>query len=201
MLAAGRSSRMGQMKVLLPWLGDQPILAHILQQVAQVPLDRAPIVVLGHRRDEIEAMVDLSACHTVFNPEYAAGEMLSSLKAGLRALQPETEAALLVLGDQPFFDAAVARRVMDSGARERAAVTAPSYQMRRGHPILLLRRVADAILALPADASPRAAINTFAEETYYVVLDDPDGDLILIDVDTPDAYAAARQRAGLPALA
>jgi molybdenum cofactor cytidylyltransferase len=203
-LAAGLSSRMGRQKALLPWVGDRPLIAHLAHELAVAfPHPDARWLVVGHNAGAVEA----AACEhhplrVVFNPDYASGEMLGSLQAGLRALPQGTAAVMVVLGDQPFFTADLARRVLDRWQHTGAPVVAPSYARRRGHPILFTRPVIEAVLALPAGAAPRDAINLFAARTAYVELDGlPEGDRILYDVDTPDAYAQARAQAGLPPLA
>jgi molybdenum cofactor cytidylyltransferase len=192
-LAAGMSRRMGQPKVLLPWAGRRTIIDHILEQLILARVDHI-VAVTGHRHADVAARAAAMGVAAVFNPGYAEGEMLSSLKAGLSALPPQTAAALVVLGDQPRLQPRVVSQVMMAYAEGRGAIIAPSYQMRRGHPILIDRRFWPEILALPLDGSLRALLNTYASEIAYVEVDT---DSVLRDVDTPDDYSEERRRAGL----
>jgi molybdenum cofactor cytidylyltransferase len=191
-LAAGMSRRMGQPKVLLPW-GRKTILEQILDQLI---LARVPhiTVVTGHRAGEVVALARRSGVSDVHNPDYATGEMLSSLKAGLAAMPSHIAAALVVLGDQPRIQARVVAQVMTAYAEGAGDIVAPSYNMRRGHPILIDRRYWPEIMALPDGGAPRDVINRYQDHIGYVNVDT---DSVLGDVDTPDEYREERRRAGL----
>jgi molybdenum cofactor cytidylyltransferase len=192
-LAAGLSSRMGQPKVLMPWSGNRTILETILDQLllARVPQVR---VVTGHRAGEVKLLATRSGVETVHNAEYKTGEMLSSLKAGLASMPSHVGAALVVLGDQPRMQARVVSQVLTAYAEGAGDIVAPSYQMRRGHPILIDRRYWPEIMALPPDGAPRDVINRYQDRIAYVTVDT---DSVLGDVDTPAAYQEERRRAGL----
>lgn len=192
-LAAGMSSRMGEPKMLLEWGDGQTILGHILDQLQSA--DVHPIlVVTGKYTDDVGRIAATKHAITVHNPDYALGEMLSSLKCGLRAMPDAVSAALIVLGDQPTLRALIVREVMRAYRAGKGRIVAPSYQMRRGHPILIDRLYWGEMLALPDDDAPRTVINAHANEIAYVTVED---DAILRDVDTPADYAAERVRAGL----
>lgn len=192
-LAAGMSRRMGQPKVLLPWAGGRTIIEHILDQLILARVDHI-VVVTGHRRADVEERTAALGVPTVFNSDYAEGEMLSSLKTGLSALPPHTAGALVILGDQPRIQPRVISQVMMAYAEGQGGIIAPSYQMRRGHPILIDRRFWPEIMALPSDGSLRTLLNTHSAEIAHVSVDT---DSVLRDVDTPDDYAQERGRAGL----
>lgn len=94
-LAAGRSSRMGQSKILMPWHDGQTIIEQIIKQL-QHALVSEVIVVTGRQSAEVSALVQSRGARTVFNPDYQEGEMLSSLKVGLNALSITSQACLIV---------------------------------------------------------------------------------------------------------
>ncbi len=192
-LAAGLSRRMGQPKVLLPWSDNKTILGHILEQLMLARVQHI-VVVTGHRADEVKAQADCLGVSTVFNPDFAAGEMLSSLKVGLQALPPQVSGALMVLGDQPHIQPRVVTEVMTAYAEGAGHIVAPSYQMRRGHPILIDRRYWNEILALPPDGAPRDVLNRHSDQIAYVTVDT---DSVLRDIDTPEDYRQERRSAGL----
>ena len=97
-LAAGQSKRMGQPKMVLPW-GETTVLGQVIQTFKSAGLEEI-LVITGGDREQVEALVGDSA-RTIFNPNYAEGEMLSSLQVGLAGLKLSVEAALIGLGDQP----------------------------------------------------------------------------------------------------
>lgn len=192
-LAAGMSTRMGQAKVLLPWLNDKPILEHIIDQLRTARVDHI-VVVTGHYADDVRRVAERMGVETVHNPDYAQGEMLSSLQAGLRAMPDNIAAAMSVLGDQPRIESRIVAQVMMAYAEGKGAIIAPSYQMRRGHPILISRRFWPELLALGPGGAPRDVINAYADQTGYVEVDT---DSILRDVDTMQDYQQERRNAGL----
>lgn len=195
-LAAGLSTRMrhetGVPKVLLDWNG-KTIIEHIVGQLRAAEADPV-IVVTGNHADLVRARVEPLGAVAAYNADYARGEMLSSIKTGLRALPEDVTAALIALGDQPRIQADIVRQVISAYREEECVIAAPSYNRRRGHPILIDRQLWDEILALPEDGSLRTVINAHQERIAYVVVED---DAVLHDVDTPADYLEEQQRAGL----
>jgi molybdenum cofactor cytidylyltransferase len=195
-LAAGMSTRMGEPKMLLPWVDDKPIILHIVEQLIRSRLDHI-VVVTGHGSDEIKRLLKPLDVEVVHNKAYRTGEMLSSIKTGLKAMPASSAAAMLVLGDQPRLEPRVIYRVLKRYAEDTRHLVAPSYMRRRGHPIIIGRRYWKEILELPKDGSLRTVLERHNEDILYV---DVDTDSILRDVDTPFEYNQERLRAGLEAL-
>jgi len=185
-LAAGQSKRMGQPKMLLPW-GKTTILGQVIDIFKAAGIEDI-LVVTGGAREEVEALVGNSA-RTVFNPDFAEGEMLSSVQAGLAGLQPETEAVLFGLGDQPQVQERSVRLVVEEHTKSGAALIVPSFQMRRGHPWLVARPHWNEILRMGPPETPRDFLNRHASEIRYVEIIDPG---ILKDLDTPEDYLKSR---------
>ncbi|MDZ4769725.1 MAG: nucleotidyltransferase family protein [Chloroflexota bacterium] len=196
-LAAGLSRRMGEgrAKVLLPWRAGETVIESVVS--ALTPHTHSVVVVCGLWHKAIEAHVTPLGAGTVYNPDYSDGEMLSSFKTGLRAMPDDVNAVLIALGDQPRLSGAIVAAVIGAYADAPGGIVAPSYQMRRGHPLLIARRYWDEFLALPADGAPRNVITRHADAIRYVMCAD---DAILCDIDTPEAYALERAKAGLAPL-
>ncbi len=191
-LAGGLSSRMGQSKVLMPW-DDRPIINVILERLRSARVDDT-VVVTGHNAEKVRAAIAREGVRHAHNPDYEAGDMLSSLQTGLRALHPSITACLVVLGDQPQLETHVITDVLAAYAEGKGTIVAPSYHRRRGHPILIDRMYWPEILDLPAGSAPRDVINAHGDSTAYV---DVDTDSVLRDIDTPDDYQRERRLAGL----
>lgn len=181
-LAAGQSRRMGQNKLFLPYAASTVIETIVAELAACEAIDDI-IVVTGHEADRVAAQLAAYRVRCVFNPQYAQAEMLVSIQTGLRALTEDTPAALIVLGDQPRLRRDIIQRVVD--AAETEALIVPSFEMKRGHPILIPRSMWPPILALPPEASLRDVIRANAEHIHYVTFDD---DRVLRDIDTPEDY-------------
>jgi molybdenum cofactor cytidylyltransferase len=181
-LAAGQSRRMGRNKMLLP-LAASTVLETVVTEVAAVEQVRDLVVVTGHQPDQIAALLSSYPVRCVFNPAYARADMLVSIQVGLRALGTEATAALIVPGDQPRLQRAVIQRVVE--ARQPQTIIIPSYQMKRGHPILIDRALWPEVLALPETATLRDFIRAHEQQIRYVVVET---DSVLKDLDTPEDY-------------
>lgn len=189
--AAGLSSRMGGPipKPLLPW-GQQTVIEQVVRTLLAGGIQAGQVIVVtGHRGQEIEAALAGYPVHCLPNPEFRSREMLSSLQIGLDALPESCPGALLALADQPQIQAGVVQQILQAcEAAGRPGIVVPSYQMRRGHPILLPRRLWPEILALAEGRTLRSVIGRHASEIYYVVVDTPS---VLADLDTPEQYRQA----------
>lgn len=182
-LAAGLSTRMGQVKPLLPW-GKQTVIEHILSVLRDCSVEEI-LVITGHEREAVEQRLAGRPVQAVFNPHYASGEMLSSIQVGLRAASVEAEAALIVLGDQPALERSVVDHIIAAYRSGQKQIVAPSYQMRRGHPLLIGRNYWEEICALSEGQTLRDFLRRVGEAVHHVEVTTPG---VLQDMDTPDDY-------------
>ncbi len=183
-LAAGLSTRMGRPKLLLPY-GERTVVEQVVSVLLASPADEV-LVVTGHEREAVERALAGWPVRAVFNPDYAAGEMLSSVQVGLGAASAESRAALLAVGDMPAVEAGVvAQLVAAYRAAGDACVYIPSYHMRAGHPVLVPRTYWPAILGLPRGASLRSVWQAEGSRIHWVTVDTPS---VLRDMDTPADY-------------
>ena len=182
-LAAGRSQRMGQPKLILPW-GETTVIGRVIEVLASAAIDEI-VVVTGGARIEVEAVLQATSARLVFNPDFANGEMTSTLRVGLRALAKEAEAALIVLGDQPQIELRVVQTVLECYRQGDAPLVVPSYQMRRGHPWIVARSLWNELAQLAPPQTLRDFLNQHKANTQYVTVPNPS---ILQDLDTPQDY-------------
>lgn len=181
-LAAGTSSRLGQPKQLME-LGGRPILQHVLDAASAAGLDEL-VVVLGHRAEDVAAALTLPAnARTVVNPDYATGQA-SSMRTGLTAASPSSEATLLLLGDQPAMRPADIRAVVAAYRSGAGPVVQSSYRGTPGHPVLFDRSVWPDLLAVEGDRGARDVIKAHPD---WVTRVDLDADLPP-DLDTMEDY-------------
>jgi CTP:molybdopterin cytidylyltransferase MocA len=189
-VAAGLSSRMGQFKPLMV-LDDRPLLAHAIGNLQAVGELRPFVVVSGHRGDEVRDLVDDDPwVNVVHNGDYAAGGMLSSVQAGVRAVAGKCDAFLVALGDHPLVRPETVALLLGAAWVTGAGVVKPVYRGRGGHPVLIDSRLADAILGLPPEATLKTFMQSVSGRTAELVVDDPG---VVMDVDTPEDYRAAEQ--------
>lgn len=175
-LAAGRSTRMGTQKLLMPW-GASTVLGSVVQTLQHAGV--AEIVIVTNSATAAQVADD--RIHIALNDQ---GDMLASLQAGLQALKPSAQAALICLGDQPQMEEGSIRSVCAAFQKSGSRLVVPSYRMRRGHPWLAARAVWGEILAMQS-GSMRAFLNDHAAHIEYVELNTP---TILQDIDTPADY-------------
>lgn len=192
-LAGGQSIRMGRPKVLLPWGNDKTIIEHITEQLIRSRIDHIRVIT-GYYADDVKSLIKPLGVKVVHNRSHKTGEMLSSLKAGLRAMPDHVAATLIVLGDQPRIQPKVIYQLLTAYARGEGDLLIPSYQMRRGHPILIGRQYWSEILSLKRNQVLRDVINAHSDKISYVNVST---DSVLRDVDTPEEYRQERLRAGL----
>ena len=184
-LAAGKSSRMGEAKQLLR-LGEGTILERTVENVRRASVDEV-VIVLGASaaaiRKQLPAEV-LGAARVVVNPEYETG-MASSLRAGLGALGSDVDAALIVLGDQPFVRPATLDRMVEEYRRTGAQIVIPTHEGTRGNPVLIGRSLFAEAMVLEGDVGCRAIFAKHPKEIVYVEVDDPG---VLLDIDNREDY-------------
>ncbi len=181
-LAAGQSRRMGQNKLFLPY-GTSTVIDTIITEVSACAQVSDIVVVTGHQSDRVAEHLKSYPVRCVFNPAYAQAEMLVSIQTGLRALPDSITAVLIVLGDQPRLRRDIVQRVIDAADSNNLMI--PSFDMKRGHPILIPRSMWPSILALPPEASLRDVIRANADHIHYILFED---DSVLRDIDTPEDY-------------
>jgi molybdenum cofactor cytidylyltransferase len=187
-LAAGRSTRMGGPNKLLAEIGGRPLVRIVAEQA--LASRAAPVIVVtGHERAKVEAALAGLKLHLVHNPDYAAG-LSTSLKAGLAALPPHVDGAIVCLGDMPQVTAALIDRLAEAFDPERGAlVVVPTIEGKRGNPVVWSRRFFPDLMALEGDVGARHLIATYADVVAEVPVEDA---AALTDVDTPDALLAVK---------
>jgi molybdenum cofactor cytidylyltransferase len=189
-LAAGKSTRMGEAKQLLP-LGESTVLGQTIENVRRSRVDEI-VLVLGSSAEAIRRRLPASLLQDlkiVVNPAYEQG-MASSLRAGLSALDPESAAALIILADQPFVHPETLNQLGSEHRRTRARILIPSYKGVRGNPVLLDRSVFAQVMALEGDVGCRAIFSSHTEHTVKLEVEDEG---ILLDIDSQEDYQRLRE--------
>jgi molybdenum cofactor cytidylyltransferase len=186
-LAAGRSTRMGGPNKLVADLGGRPMVRIVVEEVL-ASRARPVIVVTGHQRERVEAALAGLPVTLVHNPGFADG-LSTSLKAGIAALPPDVDGAIVCLGDMPQIDAKLIDRLIGAFDPERGAlVVVPTIAGKRGNPVVWSHRFFPDLAAIDGDVGARHLIAGYQEAVVEV----PTGNAALVDVDTPDALDALK---------
>ncbi len=187
-LAAGRSTRMGGPNKLLAEIARRP-LVRIAAEAALASRADPVIVVTGHQRAEIERALGAMPVRLVHNPDFAQG-LGTSLKAGIAAVPAQAEAAIVLLGDMPRVDAPLLNRLIAAFDPDRGAlVVVPTFEGKRGNPVLWSRRFFPDLMAIEGDVGARHLIGRYAEAVVEVPVD---GEAAFDDVDTPEALVGIK---------
>ena len=185
-LAAGMSRRLGRPKQLLD-LNGRPLVVHVAERALASTLDRV-LVVTGHERVHVEAALQPLDADLIFNPDYAAGQS-TSLIAGLRALAADTDAVVVLLGDQPLVSTVAISNLVERRRQHGDAIVMTGYGDVRSHPVLFGRELFCELLAIGGDQGAREVIRRHAGDVAVV---DSGEKVPPDDVDTEEAYARLR---------
>jgi molybdenum cofactor cytidylyltransferase len=169
---------MGEVKSLLPF-GKSLLLDLVISNARKSMLSHT-IVVLGYQADRIREKIDFSEVTVVFNPDYRMGQS-SSLKAGLQAVDPDTDGVMFLLGDQPLVDPNTINTLIGEWRKQPAAIIIPVCDGKRGNPVVAHRDIFPMIRKMSGDTGLRQLFQELKESIREVEVADPG---IHMDVDT-----------------
>jgi len=183
-LAAGKSSRLGQPKQLLDLAGE-PLLRHSVRNALSSTLSEV-VLVLGTKSAEIDQAVGYLGQRIVVNPIYNQGQS-TSLKLGLESIGPTADAVLFLLGDQPGVTPEIIDALIAEFEQSCAPIVQARYQNGPGNPVLLARSLFPELTQIEGDEGARSAISRHRSEITFVEFPDRP---IPQDVDTLEDYQA-----------
>jgi molybdenum cofactor cytidylyltransferase len=183
-LSAGESSRMGRPKALLP-IDGETFIERIVSALKRARLGKI-IVVTGHNAEEMRRQIDHLPVEILVNHEYKLGQ-LSSLHVAIRHVlaDQDCDAILVHLVDHPYIDATLVNRMIESFYASGKLIVVPRYQGKRGHPVLLSRKLFSELLDAPIEHGAKAVVNAHGADTLEM---DAADEGVTIDIDTPDEY-------------
>ena len=123
----------------------------------------------------------------VYNPDAARGQS-TSVRAGLDAVPPDTEAVVFILGDQPGIDPNVIDALIATWRESHAPVVAPRYEDGMGNPVLFDRRTFPELAALEGDTGARPVARAYHASGQLLLV--PVAGTSPPDVDTEADFAA-----------
>ena len=181
-LAAGRSSRMGQHKLLLP-LGGRPLVTYAVDAACGSGAYDV-VVVVGHDAGEIAPALAGKRCRIAVNAAYADG-MATSMQAGVRDLPANVAGVLILLADQPLVTSAMVDLMLAAATADSQAIHAATYGGKRGNPVYFPRALFGELLAVSGDEGGRSVVARHVDLLHLVPM--PTAEAAL-DVDTPGEY-------------
>lgn len=187
-LAAGAGSRFGGGKLLAPFAGKTLIEA-TLDGLRNAPVDEI-IIVLGNQSEELRSVCEPYGVRVVENSRWEEG-MSTSVRAGLAATEPETQAVVFLLADQPLVGSEAVVRLVNAFECG-SDVAAATYGGAPRNPVLFSREVWPLVeRELSGDEGARKFIRRHPE----LVVEIPCGDVAdPADVDTVEDLGYIEER-------
>ncbi|MGB2867309.1 MAG: nucleotidyltransferase family protein [Bacteroidota bacterium] len=177
-LAAGSSSRFGTPKQLAPYHGV-PLLRHVVD-AALASNAHSTSVVLGANAEQIEPILERLKIQKVFNPEWPEG-MASSIRAGIKAIPHDSDAALFLLVDQPRVSTKLINEIIEAFSTTGKPMVACEYGGSVGVPALFTRECFPKLITLKGDRGARQILESDPTNVAHVAF--PDG---IFDIDKPE---------------
>ena len=181
-LGAGASNRLGQPKQLLPYRGTT-LLGWVVGQAERAAGLDEVVVVLGRASEEIRERVDFGRAKVIDNPVFGEG-CASSYRAGIGAVDPNCDAIMILLGDQPGIGPEVIDRVAEDWRQSGGQIVLSSYRGRKGHPMLFARPLFDKLVELRGDKAAWKLVDANPGLVRETVFDLPFPD----DIDTREDF-------------
>ena len=185
-LAGGQSRRMGDINKLLAPVDGVPMLLATVRRIIAAGVDEV-IVVTGHEAQRVRDTLTGESVRVVHNPHYDQG-LSTSMNAGLAALGVDVDAALVCLGDMPRVTPRHVHRLLAAfDPIEGRSICVPTFNGKRGNPVLWDRRYFEQMRDVRGDVGARHLIGVHDDSVCEVAMDDAG---VLLDVDSPEALAA-----------
>lgn len=192
LLAAGASTRMGRPKQLLPYQG-RTLLRHAAETAAATGC--APLVlVTGALHEALAAEVADLPFRVVHNPDWQSG-MASSIQAGLVAVAAVRPTAFLImLSDQPLVTPELLRQLLALQRQSQAPIVAAAYGDTLGVPAVFDQSMLPELHRLQGAQGANRLIAKLGAAVGRISFPE-----CLLDVDTPEQYAALLAQKSPPA--
>lgn len=187
-LAAGESRRMGTQKLLLPFAGST-VVARVVDAFLGAAIGRVIVVV---RSGDVRLRSALAGrtVDLVENPD-STGDMLSSLRCGLRVLPERVRTILVSPGDQPSIEPGLIGQLLAAYRASGRDIMVPVHAGRRGHPLVFAGHYRNELLTAHDGVGLRGLLRAHATE---VGTWETDRAAVLEDLDTPAAFLRAQRR-------
>ena len=187
LLAGGRSSRMKGGDKTLETVRGVPLLRHLALECVASFASRTHVIVAPDKPNRIKAVDDLDL--NIIHAHEAHLGMSASLRAGIDASQ-DADAVLILLADMPQITKDHLNALIHAWGRgSTGIIRAASKKGKPGHPVLFSNRYFEALSALSGDKGAKEILHAHAHDVTVIPLE---GDAALIDLDTPEAWAAWR---------
>ena len=182
LLAAGKSERMGQNKLLLPF-GGRTVVQCTLDNLLASRAGEV-IVVLGSKAQEINECIGNRRALVVLNPNFAKG-MSTSLITGLGMVGNQAKFIIVALGDQPLVTPQVYNKLIEAAMGTDKGMVVPTYKGERGNPILISTGYRGDMLKQTGDIGGRELLKAYPDDVLEVPVE---SEGVIINLNTKEEY-------------
>ena len=190
LLAAGESRRMGELNKLALPLAGVPLLRRTVETLLASSLIEV-VVVIGHEADTSRSLLAGLPIKIVENERYRDGQM-TSVYRGMEAVTADCDGVMICLTDQALLEPQDIDALIAAFAhRQRGSVLVPTYEGRRGNPIILAYEHRAAILGGDRNLGCKRLIE---KNPQLVTTVEMANDHVVVDMDSPEDYRAVQLR-------
>jgi molybdenum cofactor cytidylyltransferase len=182
LLAAGKSERMGQNKLLLPFGGRTVIQCTLDSLIAS----RAGevIVVLGSRAQEINTSIGNRRALMTVNTNFAKG-MSTSLITGIDIVRSQARFVMIALADQPLITTSIYNKLIEAALNTQKGIILPTFKGERGNPIVISTAYRADLLKQTGDIGGRELLKIYPDDILEVAVD---SEGVLVNINTKEEY-------------
>ncbi|WML43942.1 nucleotidyltransferase family protein [Neobacillus sp. PS3-40] len=182
LLTAGKSTRMGCLKSLLPWEG-MTLLQHQLCQLGLSKVDQL-VAVLGYQSRKLIPYFENTSVHFVFNEQFELGKT-ESIKKGLLSIKEGTDCIMIISVDQPV-NQLLLDSMINHFVQTKSKIIIPVYNGKRGHPILFSTELVEDLLRIKEETNGlKAVLHKWKNEINELNVEDRS---VLYNFNSPKDY-------------
>ena len=189
-LAAGASSRMGDVNKLLLLINKIPVIKIVCETIIKVKLDQV-VLVTGYQSNEIKKVVPDKINEIIYNKNWKEG-MMSSIYAGMSRLNNNIDGNLIVLGDMPLISVQTINILINTFKKnEGRNIVYPQYNSKQANPVIFPRKYFSEILISNGDRGCKKVLKKYPEDAIGININ---SDEVILDCDTRDDYLLVQKR-------
>lgn len=173
-MASGNSNRMGKNKLLLPYQGKY-IIEHTLDLVVAC-FEQSVLVA---KDDQVIELGQKRGMNVIRNTDADKGQS-ESMKLGILNF-PNAMGYVFFTSDQPLMDKESLKILKKNYEQSPNSIIIPTYQGKKGSPVIFPQRFRDELLAVEGDTGGRIVIQQHLDDVKYVEISNPN---FLWDIDT-----------------
>ena len=183
-LAAGGSTRMGELNKLLLLIDGKPMIYSVCRMVLDAKVNQI-ILVTGYQNNKVEKSIPKGINKIVYNKNWESG-MMSSIYAGMSKLEKDVDGNMIVLGDMPLISTMTINKIIGEFNKHNGNyIVYPMYDNRQANPVIFPRKYFSEILNSKGDKGCKKVLKKYPGDAVGIPIN---SDEVIIDCDTRDDY-------------